>query len=46
VFHFTLALIELAGEVVDAILWSALVPLAIVVTLAGGVFLVHRHRRR
>jgi hypothetical protein len=44
--HFTFALFELAGEVVDAMLWSALAPLAIVVTLAGGVYLVRRNRRR
>ncbi len=44
--HFTLALFELAGEVVDAMLWSALAPLAIVVVLAGGLFLAHRSRRR
>ena len=44
--HFTFALFELAGEVVGALLWSALAPLAIVATLAGGAFLVHRNRRR
>jgi hypothetical protein len=44
--HFTLALFELAGEVVDTMLWSALAPLAIVVTLAGGLILVRRNRRR
>jgi len=46
VIHFTFALFELAGEVADAVLWSALAPLAIVVTLAGGVYLVRRRRRR
>ncbi len=45
-FHFTFALFELAGDVVDAMLWSALAPLAIVVALAGGLLLVHRNRRR
>jgi hypothetical protein len=45
VVHFTLALIELAGLVVNTLLWTALVPLAIVATLVGGVLLI-RHRRR
>ena len=43
--HFTLALFELAGDVADAVLWSALTPLAIVVTLAGSLYLVRRKRR-
>jgi LPXTG-motif cell wall-anchored protein len=46
VIHFTFALFELAGDVVDAMLWSALAPLAILVVLAGGVYLVRRRRRR
>ncbi len=44
--HFTFALIDLAGELVDTMLWAALAPLGIVVTLAGGVYLVRRRRRR
>jgi hypothetical protein len=46
VIHFTFALIELAGEVVGALLWSALAPLAIVTGLAGGFFLLRRTHRR
>jgi|KBSMisStaDraftv2_1062788.scaffolds.fasta_scaffold2877783_2 hypothetical protein len=45
VLHFTFALIELAGEVVNTMLFAALAPLAIVAGLAGGVLVV-RHRRR
>ena len=44
--HFTLALIELAGLVVNAMLWAALAPLGIVVALLGGVILIRRNRRR
>ena len=42
VIHFTFALFELAGEVVNAMLWSALTPLAILASLTGAVILVRR----
>ena len=44
--HFTFALIELAGEVVDTMLFAALAPLALVAALAGGALVIHRRRRR
>lgn len=43
---FTFAMFELAGAVVEALLWSALTPLAILAGLAGGSFLLYRKRRR
>jgi hypothetical protein len=46
VIHFTLALVELAGLVVNTLLLTALVPLTAVATLVGGVFLIRRIRRR
>lgn len=44
--HFTLALIELAGLLANALLWAALAPLAIVVGLVCGVILLRGKRRR
>jgi hypothetical protein len=46
VIHFTFALIELAGELVNTMLWAALAPLAIVAGLTGAVILARRNRRR
>jgi hypothetical protein len=46
VIHFTLALFELAGLVVNTLLWTALAPLAMVVALVGGIFLIRRRKRR
>jgi hypothetical protein len=46
VIHFTIALIQLAGLLADTLLWTALVPLAIVGVLVAGTLLVRRGRRR
>jgi hypothetical protein len=46
VLHFTFALIELAGEVVNTMLFAALAPLAILAGLAGGAIVIRRRRRR
>ena len=43
--HFTLALFELAGLVANTLLWTALVPLAAIAALVGGVFLIRLRKR-
>lgn len=44
--HFTFAIVELAGEVADTVLFAALAPLAIVAGLAGVAIVIYRRRRR
>ena len=43
--HFTFALIELAGEVANTLLFAALAPLALLAGLVGGIFMIRRKRR-